>query len=654
MKNIFQPLGFLDTELPEYEYRSSQMHMAEFIHEKLTHPENGIVEAGTGTGKTMAYLFASLKYALQEGKKVAVSTETKALQKQLLDKDLPIVKKIFRENLSMDFTYSLCLGSSNYPCISRFERSVKKGLFSPEDMKYVKKVSRLFGERQIFTNFDANVPVRIWNEMNRDPDVCTNQRCPSAPQCPFQAARREWAQSDLLIMNHYLFFSNISSGKAFLPVTEAVIFDEAHSIESIASSQLGFSIDEGSLILLLQRFYSGGKRGVINSYFNESQRKEGIKLIDSAARESQIFFEKMRNLFGDRETVKRIKTPMPAGDVLHDILKKFLTLLDSVEQDMEEEDQRMEYEPARNRLAGYADALKSFIKLSKDSFVYWMERSSRELLGNISLIGRPVNINEIMRNEVFSFYESSIFVSATLSVKKDFNFFISRTGFTGGSGIVLESPFDYKKQMILYVGEKLPDPAQPSYPQKAAEEIAEIAELLNGNCLILFTSYYMLREVRSILQDEVDFTIYSQDEMSASKALSSYIEDHNSILMGTHSFWQGIDLPGDLLRGVIITRLPFAVPDTPIMEAKFEKLKKDGKNPFINLQIPEAVIKMKQGAGRLIRNSKDRGIVAILDSRIASKNYGSSFLDSMPGCGRVKNLSDLTVKYKELFDLKDN
>ncbi len=417
---------------------------------------------------------------------------------------------------------------------------------------------------------------------------------------------------------------------------------------------MGFSIDHDFLINLLQRFYQRGKYGIITNFKSIKLHDEAIHSVEIIAKESQIFFEKMREKFLGAETVRRIITVTNEGRNLTEQMKRLIGILELAEQDFEEEDLRIEFDPARNRLIAYCESLMSFLNLSYENYVYWIERSDRELLGNISLTGRPVNINEIMRQEVLSFYESSIFVSATLSIKNDFSFFMSTIGFERGSGKVLESPFNHKEQMILYLAADFPSPDEETYPKAVADASAEIINLLNGNCLMLFTSYSMLKKVKALLERRIENTIYSQDGMSPSRALSCYIGDQGSVLMGTHSFWQGIDLPGDLLRGVIITRLPFAVPDTPIMEAKFERLREAGKNPFIYLQIPEAVLKMKQGAGRLLRRGTDKGIVAILDSRIKTKGYGATFTDSLPHCEQVLSLKDLTTKYMKLMNINKN
>ena len=555
MKDIFGPGGHLDTQLAEYEYRESQLLMASFIHERLHYLENGIVEAGTGTGKTMAYLIPALKYAAESDKKIAITTETRALQKQLVEKDIPLVQKIFRENFYADFKYAICFGSSNYPCRKRFERAVRKGEFERADMEHINRVAQMFRQKKIFTMFEADVPFRLWEEISRDPEVCDQQRCQFSHQCQFQAARREWAQADLLVMNHYLFFSNVGSAKSYLPVSDVVIFDEAHSVEQIASKQLGFSIDYDMLVNLLQRFFQRGRRGIINSFASQELRQEAMSELETVAKKGQVFFEKAKSLFvNERETTRRIITSLDFGGELYTAIGKFLGTVAKGEGDLDEDELRVEYEPARNRLTAFADSLSSVTVLMVPDFVYWLERSSSDLLGNVSLTGRPLNIDMIMKQEVYSFYESSVFVSATLSVKNDFSFFSATTGFENGSGIVLDSPFNYREQMLVYLGADLPSPEDERYPTAAAKACAQIINILSGRCLILFTSYYMLRTVRAMLEKLTVCTIYSQDTMTASKALNLYVNDPHSVLMGTHSYWQGIDLPGDLVDEIMAAR----------------------------------------------------------------------------------------------------
>ncbi|MCP4134324.1 MAG: ATP-dependent DNA helicase, partial [bacterium] len=550
MDKIFGSEGHLKKIIPGYEHRSEQLHMADFILERLCDGGNGLIEAGTGTGKTLAYLVPALTYALENEKKIAVSTETKALQKQLIDKDLPIVKLIFKEYLGKDFSYSLCLGSANYPCRRRFETVVKRGAFARNDFRQVEKLQDLFSEEAIFTRFDVKVSNNIWFEINREPEGCSSFRCLFSRKCPYQMAKKEWAKSDLLVMNHYLFFTNVASGKAHLPVTDVAIFDEAHSIEDIASAQLGFSLSYRELLDILDLFYYKKRRSsLINNISSDTILRKSRKLIIDISTEANDFFEQARDLFRKDEITTRVRKELYFGKDLIDLMKQFMLLMEDVEDDFENEDLMMEFDIARGKLFLFIENLTSFIYLNNPDYVYWMEKSERELLGDIFCKGQPVDVSGILQKDVFSFYESSILVSATLAINGDFSFIIKRLGVDRHIALALDSTFDYKSQMVLYIGKKIAEPSNELFNEQSAIASAEIIKHLKGNCLLLFTSYKMLGEVKAILSDLIDYPIYSQDEYSSPEAVSLYTRDENSVLMGTHSFWQGIDLPGDLLRG---------------------------------------------------------------------------------------------------------
>ncbi|HON15009.1 MAG TPA: helicase C-terminal domain-containing protein [Spirochaetota bacterium] len=640
--------GFLEHELSSFEYRESQQQMAELIFQSLEKNSNAIVEAGTGTGKTMAYLIPAIVHAKENDEKIAISTETKALQRQLVEKDLPLVQNIFHKYLGVEFKYSIALGSSNYPCRRRFDHFVKKGEYEKSDMEYIEKIISLFKSRKIFTSHEADVPFRIWAEICRDSEMCEQQRCFLSYNCPFMAAKREWMQSDVLVINHYLFFSNIASGKTFLPMTETVIFDEAHSLESVAIGQLGFSIDYEMLVSLLQRFHQKKGRGAIYVIEDEDFRDKAIAFVDKISREANKFFEKLRNDFGEKEITRRIKSEVPTGYDLLKTLEDFVDLLDECKE-QSGEDFKIVFEPARLRITAYKNSLHAFLHQTLEEYVYWIEKNESGLLGNIFLNARPIKVDRAFINDVYPFYKSSVFVSATLSVKDDFSFFKESIGFNDGLEKIFPSPFDYSRQMIMFLSGQLPEPDDSEYTDVTAKYCEEMIKITEGNCLILFTSYSTLKNIKSLLAKRIDNLIFSQDEMTASKALALYLANPGSVLMGTHSFWQGIDLPGDLLRCVIITRLPFSVPDTPVMEARVEMCKNSGHNPFVHIQIPEAVLKMRQGVGRLIRSAADIGIVAILDSRIKTKQYGSIFEKSLPNCVKVSTIGELKGKYREIL-----
>lgn len=649
MKDIFGEHGYISQIIPSFEFRKDQIQMGEFILERLYDSENAIIEAGTGTGKTLAYLVPAVMYALEQDKKIAISTETKALQKQLIDKDLPIVRELANKYLGSDITYSLCLGGSNYPCRKRFESAIQTGKFSTRELKKLESVRNLFSGKKIFTSFDVSIPGHVWSEINREGETCNSYRCLFAQVCSYQMARKEWSQSNILVMNHYLFFTNIASGKTYLPQCEVIVFDEAHSLEEIAASQMGFNLGYRELLEIIGLFKSDKKHHIIAAIGDEKLRTDCIEIVHKIIPEITRFFEHIRDMVRSEKYYFRVREPIQTGKTLVDFLKEFMLLLAGAEKEFgEEHPLRIEFDIARGKLFSGIESLSSFIFQSNENYVYWIERETDALLGDLYVRGQPVDIAELFNREVITCYDSSIFVSATLAVNEDFSYIVGRLGIENHRTLPLKSSFDYRSQAVLYIARDMADPANDAYNNQASHDAAEIINYLNGNCLLLFTSYKTLREVKNSLCKLIELPIYSQDVMSPTDAFDRYVSDINSVLMGTHSFWQGIDLPGDLVRGVLVMKLPFAVPDSPPMEARMERIALTGKSPFTAIQIPEAVIRFKQGFGRLIRSSTDRGIVAVLDSRVFNKPYGKIFLKSIPECRVVYSLAELKHEYSKM------
>ena len=650
MENIFEQQEFLNSIIPGYEYRAEQGHMAEFIAEGLNEDTHCLVEAGTGTGKTLAYLIPAILHALATDSRVVISTETKALQKQLMDKDLPIAREIIRSHYKREFRHALCLGSSNYPCRRRFEIMLERGSFDPGEKEEVEKLSGLLQSGEPFSRFDVTVPFPLWNRICREPDGCGQQDCPFNSRCPYMKTRREWAKSNVLVMNHYLFFSNIASGRSLIPQFQYVVLDEAHSLEDIASSQLGFSLSGTDLAEIMERFYRKKKDCLINHISVTLLETRCRTLAKKILAASDSFFEMLRGYFrGDGLSV-RIRNPLTEGKELVDLLRDFLLSLAEAEADFDAERLKQEYDIARGRLFAFSEALGSAVNETRDGYVYWLERSATELLGDITLRGQPVDVADILRREIFQFHDCAVLVSATLSVRGDFSYMTSRLGVDIYRSVSLPSPFNYQESAVLFLDRTLPEPGADNFAQRAAPLITRIVDIVGGNCLVLFTSYRSLSEMKRLLRGKVSCPVISQDEFTASEALGRYIEAGSAVLLGTHSFWQGIDLPGDLVRAIIMMRLPFAVPDSPPVQARMEMIEKKGLNPFSALQIPEAVIRFRQGYGRLIRTCSDRGIVAVLDPRILTKSYGKIFLSSVPETPVVYTMNDLHKGYCSILN----
>lgn len=646
MKDIFGEGGILAGFHERFELRKEQILMSDFILESLCDRQNGLIEAGTGVGKTLAYIIPAMCYCLDNGKKLAISTETKALQKQLVDKDLPLARRVVEKYLGRSFSYSLCLGSSNYPCRRRFEVLLSKGNFQKSDAGLVEDIRGRFAAGKIFTRFDVRVPSRLWDEVSRDGETCSGYNCPFFTKCIFQLARREWARSDLLVLNHYLFFADVAAGKTYLPAVDNIVFDEAHSIEEIAADQLGFSVSRGDIDELIGRFYKKNRRNtIVQAVPDAAIRKKAVSTITAISKEMDAFFEDMRGFFPPDKNSVRLREPLKKGPAFVNALKKLHGIAVEMEEAFEDDTMQLEYEIARNRLYTCIQNLGSAVYHESDEYVYWMEKSEDALLGDITVIGQPVDVAERLQRDIFDAYESAFFVSATLAVGGDFSYMARRLGATRYKTLYLQSPFDYKNQVVLMIAKDADRPDGASFAEKSAAISAKIIEHLKGGCLLLFTSYRMMDDVKDRLAPLIGYSVYSQGDFPAAEAMDRYLQHDDAVLMGTHSFWQGIDLPGDLLRGVIIMRLPFSVPDRPPVEARMERLEAQGVNSFYGYQVPSAVIRFRQGFGRLIRGKNDRGIVAVLDSRIVTKSYGRVFLQSLPECRRVYSFEELQAAY---------
>jgi ATP-dependent DNA helicase DinG len=649
MIHYFSETGYLKQILPSFEHRKEQLTIAEFLMESLYNQETAFIEAGTGIGKTIAYLVPALIYALDNEKKIALSTETKTLQQQIISKDLPLVSSLLKQYGNYDFKYSLCLGSANYPCFKRYTHALARGVFYKKEMQAVENIEKLFLSKSVFTVFDAGAPRRVWSEISRESEICDGFKCQYFSRCIYAKARREWNESTLLVMNHYLYFSNLAAGKTFLPQTDIVIFDEAHSLEDIISQQMRYTLSDKIFRVVIEPLHQGNRHNILSA-IKDTNITTGLRdSIPALMEKTEKYFNRLEESITGTAGYVRVKEPLHIGEELIEMLKSLLTLLGGIDESSIEETHRIDLEIVRGKLFILTEQLNTFVYQILEDYVYWIERESEALLGKVSAKCQPIEVAGTVASD-FESHDSCFFISATLTIDSDFSYISGKLGVQSYRSISLDSSFDYPSQLILYIDRELGEPDGGKYTERSAETAATLISLLNGNCLMLFTSYRMLNDVKSALRERTEHVIYSQDELTSSDAIAEFIRNQNSVLMGTHSYWQGIDLPGDLLRGVVIMRLPFSVPDSPPMQAKIEAITLRGGNPFYALQVPEAILKFKQGFGRLIRSKTDIGIVAILDSRILRKGYGKLFLKSIPSCKIVYTIDEVKREYGRLIE----
>ncbi|MGB4269887.1 MAG: helicase C-terminal domain-containing protein [Spirochaetota bacterium] len=639
--------GMLSGYIHDFEYRAIQEQMATSIVRSWYDDQHIVIEAGTGTGKTFGYLLPAALFALYEDVKVAIVTETKALQQQLIVKDLPVVASILKDVTDSSLQYALCLGSSNYPCFRRLQHAIDTGSFDKNFSNDIAILHKLLKKNHTITRFDVQVPDALWNTICRESELCSMNKCRYKSTCSYMEARKRWQQAHILVMNHYLFFSNIAASKSLVPDCRAVVFDEAHSLERIASSQLGFAINSQLLKETLEHMIQRKKgASLVERWLHHDLHQDVIEVFDNALRQIQVCKSVCNDMIQDLQTM-RLRNPLKQCLPLLKALEEIISVLEKVEAEKLDEDMRLEYEYRKSIIMNTCNDLGMVVFMDDDSYVYWLEKEKNGH-GTVTICGQPLDVASIIHKEVVEYYDHLAFVSATLSVNSTFDYFVQSIGLSNVETVILPSPFDFASQSILFIDRENVDPSEEAFVHNAAEKIREIITMVEGRCLVLFTSYAMLAKIYEKLCDTVPYTIFSQHMMNAAMALQEYIACNNAVLFGTHSFWQGVDLPGDLARAVIIMKLPFEAPENPVVQAKIEKIQKEGKNPFMSYQVPNAVLLLKQGFGRLIRKSTDKGIIAILDPRIVSKSYGRIFLASLPNSKRVYSLQELQVAYNNL------
>lgn len=621
------------------EERPQQLSMALAIADALQKGENLCVEAPTGIGKSFAYLIPLIYRSQICRRPSLISTETINLQQQLIEKDLPFLK----DATGINFRAALAKGRQNYLCRRRLallsgeQRDALlpvPSLVLDTERLIAKLESGMDGERG---SAGDSIDPAVWNLVCSESGNCAGPKCEFYRNCYYFKARRQWDEADIVVANHALFLTDLairrSSGNnssALLPDYGAVLIDEAHTLENNAAEYLGLRISQPGMLSMLNKLFNPEKmRGLLMN--PGSTMPELRQLTVSARDEAYGFFAPYTEMLRrSQENALRLKnTPDTVPDRLSPALMALGRKLDETLEDMDENPLRIELESMRDKCGSMVDSINIFSQRQMEDAVYYIEESNSAT----ALYASPLNIPELLQEILFNGEVPVMLCSATLTVRNSFDYFFSRTGFTGGASIRLDSPFSPDQARVI-IPKNLRDPNDEDYLSSLVQNIRTHVELTSGKAFVLFTSYQALRYCADMLKDEFydrDWRLLVQGgELSRNRMLEEFRNDVNSVLFGTDSFWTGVDVPGESLSNVILTRLPFASPGHPLIAARLEKITASGKSSFAHYSLPEAVLKFRQGVGRLIRSRSDTGYIVILDPRIISKGYGRTFLDSIP------------------------
>ena len=623
VRQFFGRKGLLSEWHANYEYRAGQLAMAEAAESALAQKKHLIVEAGTGTGKTLAYLVP----AILSGKRVVISTGTKNLQEQLFFKDIP-----FLERHLGPLRACYMKGRGNYACRQKIYDAEKEpildGLEEVADFRIIReweKTTETGDRSEIKTLPEAST---AWAKIDARSELCSGQKCPQFERCFITAMHQRAQASDIIIVNHHLFFADLavkggpmggakgSEAGGIIPDYGAVIFDEAHDIEDVAGQYFGTSVSTYQFEELTRDV-----SGLAHRKQFGSQELDRI-LITLGERAAHFF-----GLFGATEGRTGFRSHEAFLIQHEEKYRDILAALEIVALQLELLRAAPEEAiPLVNRAREISRRLTFWMESGNKAYVYWIERRGRGTF----LQATPIDVSQLLDEKLFDAIDTAILTSATLAVAGEFEFTKQRLGLRNARTLVVESHFDYSQQALLYVPQELPDPRSPAFTSAAAREIIEILTHSRGRAFVLFTSYQQMRLIYDKVSLEVPFETLMQGTGPRSALLEEFRATRNCVLFATSSFWQGVDVPGEQLSCVIIDKLPFAVPSDPVVEARIAAIRNEGGDPFSGYQVPQAAIALKQGFGRLIRSRTDRGVLALLDNRITKTRYGQIFFDSLP------------------------
>jgi len=647
IKEAFAPAGFISRSLTGFEVRPQQVEMASAIQRALMDGRHLAVEAGTGVGKSFAYLIPFIELVCRTGSKALISTYTITLQEQLTNKDIPFLADCLPQTFVAPkgvLRTALAKGRGNYLCKRRLEFALRRqrSLFDDFGSK-LELISNWANETEDGSLSDMPFLPKnqIWDRVKSEHGNCRSRRCPHFRTCFYWRARRCLEKADIIVANHALLFSDLilkEEGVSILPDYRFVVIDEAQNIEHVAEDHFGINISNHRIRFLLDSLYNPRTHKGLLAYMNA---EKAIDMVRKTGKEVRVFLNHVRDWYEStkEETNGRCYKNF-VDDTISGYLKDLVSELTKLAKQSKEVDEKLEIVRFVDLCRALVQDLENFLLQKKADYVFWVEVNGNGS-ATVRLRSAAVNVGPDVKRCLFDKYESVILTSATLSTgaageKGGFDFFVSRIGLDDFDAVKLGSPFDYEKQVTIYIEKDLPNPNESSFTKAAAEVLKKYVLKTAGRAFVLFTSYAMLKEMADKLSDwlaENNIELLQQgSDVDRTTLLKRFKAEGSSVLFGTDSFWQGVDVPGETLSNVIIVRLPFAVPDQPLLAGRLEQIRKLGGNPFYDYQLPSAIIKFKQGFGRLIRSKVDTGIVVILDSRIVNKSYGAKFLAAIPKC----------------------